>query len=195
MRREELEHLIRAACDATGDTEIIVIGSQAIHASFPQDKLPAATTLSNEADLLPIGGGKVDDSRGDIIVGALGEFSAFHQSHGVYGDAVDYGTATLPAGWEERLLRFESANTNGCIGWCLERHDLAVAKLVAARPKDIEFLDSLFRANRMNALTVAERFDSTPVTAAQRERMMVLLARVSRIERSTLGRTGDNKAP
>jgi len=33
MRRDELEHAIRAACDVSGDTELLVFGSQAIPGS------------------------------------------------------------------------------------------------------------------------------------------------------------------
>ncbi len=33
MNRTELEHIIRAASAISGDTEIVVIGSQAIHAA------------------------------------------------------------------------------------------------------------------------------------------------------------------
>ena len=35
MRRDQLEHAIRAACDVSGDTELLVFGSQAILGSHP----------------------------------------------------------------------------------------------------------------------------------------------------------------
>jgi hypothetical protein len=35
MNRRELEHAIRAACDALGTPEVIVVGSQAILGEFP----------------------------------------------------------------------------------------------------------------------------------------------------------------
>ena len=41
MRKSELEHVIRAAKEITGETEFVVIGSQALHGAFPNlvDKL------------------------------------------------------------------------------------------------------------------------------------------------------------
>jgi hypothetical protein len=54
-------------------------------------------------------------------------------------------TATLPAGWEQRLVRLENENTGGAIGWCLEPHDLAFSKLAARREKDLTFVAALLR--------------------------------------------------
>lgn len=169
MRRAELEHLVGAACEVTGDDEIIVIGSQAIHASIPEEKLPGPTTLSNEADLWPIGAEDEHDPRIAQIEGVLGEDSPFHRTHRVYGDGVDATTAMLPPGWEARLVRFESANTNGKVGLCLERHDLCIAKLVAGRPKDLAFIDSLLRAHRLNEVTLVERLGSVKLSGQQRD--------------------------
>ena len=45
MRRADLEHIIRAAAEIADDSEIIVIGSQAILASFPD--APAELLLSD----------------------------------------------------------------------------------------------------------------------------------------------------
>jgi hypothetical protein len=169
VRRAELEHLVGAACEVTGDDEIIVIGSQAIHASIPEEKLPGPTTLSNEADLWPIGAEDEHDPRIAQIEGVLGEDSPFHRTHRVYGDGVDATTAMLPPGWEARLVRFESANTNGKVGLCLERHDLCIAKLVAGRPKDLAFIDSLLRAHRLNEVTLVERLGSVKLSGQQRD--------------------------
>jgi hypothetical protein len=53
VRRDQLEHLIRAAGDFLGEDTIIVIATQAILASAP---LPSEVALmrSMEADLLPL---------------------------------------------------------------------------------------------------------------------------------------------
>lgn len=44
MTREELTHLLRAASTIAGDGEILVVGSQAILASFDEDELPDEAT-------------------------------------------------------------------------------------------------------------------------------------------------------
>ena len=53
MRRSELEHLIRAAGAIADEPQIVVIGSQAVLAQFPD--APAALLASMEADSLPEG--------------------------------------------------------------------------------------------------------------------------------------------
>ncbi len=51
MTRYELEHAIRAACDVSSDTEVYVIGSQAILGQFPE--APAELRQSAEVDMVP----------------------------------------------------------------------------------------------------------------------------------------------
>ena len=48
MNRTQLEHIIRAAGQISADTEIVVIGSQSIHAL--DTTLPDIAYLSQEAD-------------------------------------------------------------------------------------------------------------------------------------------------
>jgi hypothetical protein len=40
MRRDQLEHAIRAACQIAGLTEVIIVGSQAILGTYTEDRLP-----------------------------------------------------------------------------------------------------------------------------------------------------------
>jgi hypothetical protein len=51
----------------------------------------------------------------------------------------------LPNGWKDRVVVVKNENTNGIAGLCLEVHDLAISKLVAARSKDFEFIQELIR--------------------------------------------------
>ena len=54
MRRDQLEHAIRTACQIIERPDVIVVGSQAILGSFSEDELPADATMSVEVDILPI---------------------------------------------------------------------------------------------------------------------------------------------
>lgn len=136
MRRDQLEHLIRAAGALLGEDTIIVIGSQAILASVavPDD---AVLTRSMEADLLPAD--DPDEAKADLIDGLLGAGSMFDDTHGVHADGVSATTAVLPAGWRDRLVEVMNDNPGGVRGLCLEPHDLVISKLVAGRTKDVEF--------------------------------------------------------
>lgn len=50
MKRQELAHILRAACAIAGDHDVLVIGSQSILGTFDEDDLPAPATASIEAD-------------------------------------------------------------------------------------------------------------------------------------------------
>jgi hypothetical protein len=54
MRRHQLEHAIRAACQIIDRPAVIVVGSQSILGTFREDELPADATMSTEIDILPI---------------------------------------------------------------------------------------------------------------------------------------------
>jgi len=121
MTRGQLEHAIRAACDVTGDTELIIFGSQAILGSHPN--APEALRASIEIDIQP----KNFPANTDLLDGALGELSQFHSTHGFYIHGVTIDSATLPAGWDERTIAVSNPRTTrGNTGHCLEAHDLAV---------------------------------------------------------------------
>jgi hypothetical protein len=69
----------------------------------------------------------------------------FHSTFDYYADGVAPNTATLPIGWEDRLVRFSNENTHGAVACFLDPVDLAYAKLAAGRPKDIDFIVELTR--------------------------------------------------
>ena len=70
MRRDQLEHAIRTACQIIGRREVIVVGSQSILGTFREDQLPAAATRSVEVDILPIADDNDETARlADLIEG------------------------------------------------------------------------------------------------------------------------------
>jgi len=155
MQRSELEHLIRASGDIASDDEIIVIGSQAILGEFPD--APVRLLMSMEADIFP----KNKPEMADNIDGAIGEGSSFHELHGYYAQGVGEETAVLPNGWRSRLIAVNNENTNGVTGLCLEVHDLAISKIIAHRPKDLEFVQELVRHDMIRQKTMLDRLKKT----------------------------------
>ena len=151
MRRSELEHIIRASGDIAQDNEIVVIGSQSILGQFPD--APVRLLVSMEMDVYP----KNKPELADKIDGAIGEGSPFHEQNGYYAQGVGPETAVLPDGWEERLIVVNNENTNGVSGLCLEVHDLAISKLVAARPKDLQFVQELIQQEMIEQMILIER--------------------------------------
>jgi hypothetical protein len=162
MRRSELEHLIRASGDIADDDEIIIIGSQAILGQFPD--APARLLSSMEADVYP----RNYPEQADKVDGAIGEGSSFHELHGYYAQGVGKRTAVLPEDWESRLVAVNNENTNGVTGYCLEVHDLAVSKLIAMRPKDLEFVQELVRHDMLDKQTMLRRLRQTDLQKSVR---------------------------
>lgn len=164
MRRDQLEHAIRTACQIIGKPAVIVVGSQAILDTFREEQLPAAATMSAEIDILPIADDNDETSRlADIIEGVAGEFSPFEELHGFSIDGVDLTTSALPASWRDRLVIVQNANTAApdgepqYTGWCLDKEDLCVAKLCAFREKDQNFVAALFHAKLIDRETILIR--------------------------------------
>jgi len=169
MRRDQLEHAIRAACQIIHQSEVIVVGSQAILGTYSEDELPAAATMSVEVDILPIADSNEETARlADLIEGVAGEFSSFEQLHGFSIDGVDLDTAVLPDGWRGRLVRVQNANTAGptgvprFTGWCLDKEDCCAAKLCAFREKDCNFVAALLDAGLVRGDVIATRLRTVP---------------------------------
>lgn len=160
MNRPALEHILRAAAAVSGERELVVIGSQAVLGQFPD--APTALLVSIEADVYP----RFAPEKSDLIDGAIGELSDFHHQYGYYAHGVDERTATLPTGWEDRLVPVSNENTGGATGWCLEVHDLAVSKLVAGRERDDAFIVVLIRHRMVDGDTLRQRLERVPVDRA-----------------------------
>lgn len=125
------------------DPNIIVIGSQAILGSYGEDQLPLEAVRSMEADIAFL-----DDPRerkSEAVDGAIGEGSSFHSMNAYYAQGVAVGTATLPDGWEDRVVAYERRDAEPSRAVCLEPHDLVVSKLVAGREKDKRFCNGAHR--------------------------------------------------
>lgn len=156
MNRTQFEHVVRAAGAILDRREILVIGSQAIHASVTS--LPHAAERSVEVDVAVVG--DADGRCADLIDGAIGELSMFQETFGYYAQGVSETTAVLPDGWRARLVPFETPATNGVRALCLELHDLWISKAVAGREKDAEFCAALIENGRVERGILSARIDS-----------------------------------
>ena len=97
MNKDQFEHTIRAAGSILGENKVLVIGSQAIHASIDY-YLPEAER-SIEIDISSLEDD--DGTRADLIDGSIGELSMFQETFGYYAQGVTPKTAILPAGWKK----------------------------------------------------------------------------------------------
>lgn len=174
MRREQLEHLVRAAAHIVDDEEIVIVGSQAVLGQFPD--APPSLLISAEADLYP----KNKPELADLIDGTIGELSPFHETFGYYAHGVGENTAILPGGWRERLVPIRNDNTRGATGWCLEIHDLVVSKLVAGREKDLDFAREAARHGLLQERILEQRLAEVKLEAELRRLIHGRIGRVFR---------------
>lgn len=164
MKKLELDHVLRAAGEITGERQFIIIGSQSLHGKCPD--LPDEILMSAEVDLIA----KAHPEKTGAL-NFIGVFSRFHETHGYYADPVDESTATLPRGWKSRLVNLPPGDTAGVSGLCLDPHDLAIAKYVAGREKDVVFTRALAARGIVKKSLLLELLAKTPIDAASRERI------------------------
>lgn len=158
MKRSQFEHAIRAAGAILSTNEVLVIGSQAIHAS-------TAVVIPEAERSIEIDVAALDDPDGslaDLIDGSIGELSVFQETYGYYAQGVTPETAALPAGWRKRLVRFSTPATNGVTALCLEPHDLWISKAIAGRQKDREFCQALLDRRLVRSTTLRARLGKVP---------------------------------
>lgn len=146
-----------------------MVGSQAILGTYDESRLPPEATMSVEVDILPIADSDDETQRlADALEGFAGQFSPFEQLHGFSIDGVDLKTAVLPDGWRGRLVRVQNANAAApageprFTGWRLDKEDLCVAKLVALREKDRNFVAALVDADLVDPRVIASRLSTIP---------------------------------
>jgi hypothetical protein len=171
MTREQLEHAIRAAGAISGDRELYVVGSQAILGALPNAHVDLCHSM--EVDIAP----KNHPELEALIEGSIGELSPFHQTFGFCVDGVEIGGITLPEGWQGRLVRVDNLNTNGFCGLCLAPVDLAVSKLAAGRPKDLDYVGVLLREGIVSEDCLGAAIESVPGWSLERQEATVALAR------------------
>lgn len=170
MKKQQLDHILRAAGRITGEKRFLIIGSQSLHGKCPD--LPDDIARSAEVDLIAN-----DNTDRTEWLNTIGQDSPFHETFGYYADPVDETAATLPKGWKGRLVNLAPGDTEGVKGLCLDPHDLAIAKYVARREKDRIFTREL----ALRGITERERLvallNKTPVEEEMRQRIREDIAR------------------
>jgi hypothetical protein len=190
MRREDFDHVILAAANVVGD-DLVVIGSQAVLGQYRD--APPQLLVSLEVDVYP----RSEPERAGEIDAVLGDGSMFHETYGYYAHGVGPETASAPAGWEDRLVRLDlpamRPRTGTVTAWCLEIHDLILAKLAAGRPHDLTFAEDALRAGLADPTQLALGAELLPDSArdAARVRLEGLLAY---LRRDSLQQVEDGKS-
>jgi hypothetical protein len=149
MDLKALKHLAGVVQAITLGRRIIVFGSSSLFASFPHaDDDYELLRRSMDADFVL---DPFDEATGKTVGDAIGAEAEFANQHGYYADIVrPIVCENFPPGWEDRLIPLDGVPNV----FCLEPHDMAVAKLFAGRPKDISLLTDLLKSQRLHALRI-----------------------------------------
>jgi hypothetical protein len=150
MKYSELLHVLRASSAISQENSFVLIGSQAVLllVEFP----PEGLLRSTEIDLYPA----KHPEKAELINGAIGALSDFHDTFGYHADGVSPDTASLPADWMSRsIFRYFGDIT----AICPEIHDLAVSKCAAGREKDADYVRLLLQERMIDLSTLLERIE------------------------------------
>ena len=162
MKREQLEHVLRACAAIANEKSFVVVGSQAV--LLPHPDAPAEVLMSNEIDLYPA----LHPELADLIDGAIGQLSMFHDTYGYYADGVGPSTAKMPDDW----MDFAKLHYIGDITViCPDLHDLAVSKCVAGRDKDADWVRGLLRHGLIELPRFIERLSALGFADTESERL------------------------
>lgn len=185
MNRFQLEEAITRACEIVGQRRVIVVGSQAVLASFDSRQLPPEATFSLEADIAPEH--DIDDHLSNQLWLLAGQDSEWANEREYYIDAVSANTALLPDGWRQRAIEIRVGHDSSYVGVCPEVHDLCASKLARNEQKDRDFVRALSDANLISARLVRNRLDEISDPRLEAARQRVARRFVIALERSQRG--------
>lgn len=165
MQREQFHQLLTRAADICSGRELVVLGSQSVHALTVSP--PVEVLVSVECALCL----RAAPDLAARLTAEMGKNSVFAQTTGVYADVLAPELPLLPRGWEQRLLAYSVGEVTVR---CLDVHDLIVSKLAAGRLKDYEFIAAVLLSKLAHAPEVVRRIQTFPDPHTQ----AVLLARL-----------------
>lgn len=148
MKRSELAHVLRASAAILNDTSFSSVGSQAV--LLPLEVPPADSLVSNEIDLYPA----LHPEKADLIDGAIGAHSTFHDTFGYHADGVGSEAARLP---KDRMSRAVLTYFGDITAICPDLHDLVVLKCAAGKDKDADFDRTLLLSGLVKPDILLER--------------------------------------
>jgi hypothetical protein len=145
--------LLNEARAVTNHSHYVIIGSLSILGAAEEP--PESMTVSVDVDLYP----RDDPGRASDVASQLGLGSAFEEEHGFYADPVSPRLASLPEGWESRMIPIKFRS--GVTAWFIEPNDAAVSKYVRSEPRDRAWIRSGLAAGILSMPTIEYRLQET----------------------------------
>lgn len=152
MNRDEFNNLVWLIGQVAEIPEFEIIGSNAIHAHLPPEKIAGPLAVSADLDAL------LDRiPKWDAVLRQLGPLSPYAKEKHVWVDVVSEHTARYPAGWRERQIPMRVPFEPSPVVWCPDLTDIAAAKMGAFRPQDKAFVAELLRIGELDHDLLIER--------------------------------------
>lgn len=166
MNREKVAHILRAIAGVTGETKLALVGSATV--LLRAKNIPAAMLNTNEIDVFSPNATD-EEMFVDLVSGSLGRGSQFDQTFNYFGDGVTSRTAKMPSDWRERATIVEVPTLHGIEVLVPDLNDVALAKMLAWREKDRNWLQAGVRSKILDPTVMRGRLSLLPETEAPRE--------------------------
>lgn len=158
MRIETLKSLVRAAREVEPNARIVVFGSASAFATYPT--LGAEVSLYDQtfdADFIL---DPWDEATGIALTEAIGKASDYFENNKYYADIIrPVAYENFPPGFADRLVALDGFQNV----FALDPNDMAVAKLIAGRHKDVCLLSALLAMGKLDEAIIRTRLWFMPM--------------------------------
>ncbi len=157
-----LKKIVGAIRTAAPHQRLVLFGSASLLATFPDmGESDTPVQRSRDADFIL---DPWDDDLALAVHEIVGARKTFDEEHGFYADIVrPFAFENFPPGWDARVVPLD-----GCPGVsAVDPHDMAIAKIFAGRPKDIELLSALIGSGRLDPVLLHQRLGSIEITESK----------------------------
>lgn len=160
MNLEQIGRLLKEAKNITKHDEYVIIGSLSILGYEPHP--PQQMIMSIDVDMYI----KNDPSRTSDLHEKLGQGSEFENTNGYYADPVSPKLASLPEGWQNRLIEYHFGDVKA---FFLDPDDAAVSKYVRGDERDLRWIHAGLEAGILKIKTIEQRIGSAPTLDGELE--------------------------
>ena len=154
MTRDQVESLLSEIGAERNVKSFVILGSMSV-LGLTDNPIPGDMTVSNEVD----GFAELHPSHDPDLAAKWGQGSDFERQKGYYFDSISPALATLPDGWESRLISRKTAS--GVTMKFADPNDVAISKYVRGETKDQEWIRAGLAASILSLATIEYRCRET----------------------------------
>ena len=175
MNRAKLVHVPRAVASVTDEKRLVLVGSATVLVAAKQVPLDMLNT--NEIDAFAPDAPD-EGMFSDLVEGSLGFGSVFFNTFGYAADGVSSKTASMPSDWRDRARSAPEVAPPGVEVIVPDIDDIALAKMVAWRDKDRDWLEAGVRSLILDPKAMAARLSRLPAATPldELERRMAVVS-------------------